>query len=44
MGRLPEMYVQSVAADAKKEKTKPVYFKRLGDVSFILLDLQNLYF
>lgn len=35
---------QSVAADAKKEKTKPVYFERLGDVSFILLDLQNLYF
>ena len=35
---------QSVAADAKKEKTRPVYFERLGGVSFILLDLQNLYF
>jgi len=44
LGKAARDVAQSVAADAKKEKTKPVYFERLGDVSFILLDLQNLYF
>lgn len=39
VGKAARDFAQSLAADVKKGRIKPVYFRRLGDVSLPLLHL-----